>query len=99
MSLFDRKTPEEKTREMLEKYGLDINSYTDKEIRTRNAKDLKEISEALWGSGLDKFWTRLYTNPAQRIEMNLLSVLVKQTFILIRQNELILERLKTFNKK
>ena len=94
MGLFDKKTPEEKTKAMLEKYGLDINSYSDEEIGLRNAKDLKEISKSLWGSGLDKYWTKLYTNPAKRIEINLLSVLVKQNFILIRQIEALLKKEK-----
>ena len=94
MSLFDKKTPEEKTKAMLKKYGLDIENYLNDEIRALNAKDLKEISQSLWGSGLDKYWTKFYTNPAKRIEINLLSVLVKQNFILIRQMESLIKKIK-----
>lgn len=94
MGLLSRKTEEEKIAEVLEKYGLDVGSYDENEIKQKNLEDLKKIGRDLAGQGLMKAGLALsFASADKQATVGYLSTLVRQNWIIIRQNELIIRHL------
>ncbi|MCL5125315.1 MAG: hypothetical protein M1511_12610 [Deltaproteobacteria bacterium] len=101
MGIFGKsKSNEEKQKELFEKYGLDIDSYDDQKIKEKNAKNLHQIAEDLFLSGLNKFGMGLTMSIPDHAKVQYLSAIFESNLIIIRQNELILRALmKIADKK
>lgn len=93
------KEEQKKMKEALQSLGVDFNSYSDKEIRERNKKDLREIKTHFWPSILSELSVSLQMDAYKNASLLRLSALVYQNWVLIRQNELIIRLLKKLNKK
>lgn len=78
----------------LEKFGIDLDSYTDGELRGRNIQSAREIAASLAGSKLYSFGSLLTGNANETFLMEMARAQVEQNFILIRQNEEIIRLLK-----
>lgn len=85
---------EAKDKAAMEKFGLDFDSYTEADIRSRNINSAKEIAGSLAGSKLYSFGSMLSGNSNETFALELARAQVEQNFILIRQNEEIIRLLK-----
>lgn len=93
------KTPEQKLKETLEKYGLDIENYNEKQIKDENAKNIKQIATDIAGNSWFKAGMSLsFASADKQATVGYLSALVSQNWILLRQNELIIKLLKQIAK-
>ena len=94
MGLLSGRTKEQEIAEALEKHGLDVGLYDDTEIRRRNAEDLKQIGRDLSGMKWFKAGLALsFASADKQATVGYLSTLVRQNWIIIRQNELIIRHL------
>lgn len=84
----------EKDKKKLDRFGIDFESYSDEEIRTRNAQSAREIAASLAGSKLYSFGSVISSNANEAFIMELLRAQVEQNWILMRQNEEIIRLLK-----
>ena len=102
MGLFTQKTPEEAEvgrkraeKETLEKYGLDLESYSIQEIEKRNVENLRKIANDLRGNKWFKAGLALsFAKAHEQATVTYLSALVEQNWILLRQNEIIIKELQ-----
>jgi hypothetical protein len=95
MSLFNSKSEEEKLKETFKKCGLDIDNYTDDEIRIENANNLKQIAKDVVGNSWFKAGMALsFASADKQATVGYLSAIFNQNWILIRQNELIIRLLQ-----
>lgn len=90
-----KKTEEELSKEVYEKFGLDIDSYNNEDIKRENSKNLKEIGLDLAG----KKWIRAglalsFSRPVDQATLGYLNAIFNSNLILIRQNELIIRLLE-----
>ena len=97
MGIFDgkpKKTEEEKLKEVLDKYGLDISNYDEKKIGEENRKNLNQIANDIVGNKWFKAGMAFsFASADKQATVGYLSALVSQNWILIRQNELIIKKL------
>lgn len=93
-SLARQEKQDAKDHSALEKFGVDLDSYSDEELRNRNAQSARDISTALAGSKLYSFGSLLSDNANETFLMEMARAQVEQNFILIRQNEEIIRLLK-----
>lgn len=99
MGLFKSKEDKEaaqetKINELLERQGLNIYDYTPEQIRQKNADNIKRINRGLVSHGLAKASMALSLAKAEeQAKVSYLNALVEQNWIIIRQNEAILQRL------
>lgn len=85
---------EQKIRDMLDKYGLNMESYDDRDIKEKNANNIRRIAADLVGNGLFKAGMALsFAKAEEQAKVTYLSALVEQNWIIIRQNEAILRKL------
>ncbi len=89
----------QKTRQSLDSYGLDVDSYSDAEVKNYNARNIARIRSDLRGNGLLKAGITFSGNATDKAKVSYLSALVEQNWVLIRQNELILRRLEKLGEK
>ncbi|PKQ19178.1 MAG: hypothetical protein CVT66_11440 [Actinobacteria bacterium HGW-Actinobacteria-6] len=89
----------EKQRELMEKYGLDLDSYSDDELRLRNGSAVRAIASTLAGSGMFAAGSLLSGNSADAFKLNLAKAQIEQNWILIRQNEEIIRLLQAMAAK
>jgi len=91
-----RKSEEEekKIKEALQTLGADFDFYSDKEIKARNNKDIKEIKTNFWPSILSDLSVSLQMDSYKNATILRFSTIVYQNWILIRQNELVIRNLK-----
>ena len=85
-------------RKILQNYGLDIEDYSDDQIKVENIKNINKVSNELAGSGWLKAGLSLSFQPYERQSLGYLSALMEQNWILIRQNELIIRLLEKDKK-
>jgi hypothetical protein len=78
----------------MEKYGLDFDSYSDDELRSKNVSAVRAIAGSLAGSGMFAFGSLISGNSADSFKLNLAKAQVEQNWILIRQNEEIIRLLQ-----
>jgi hypothetical protein len=99
MGLFKSKEDKEaaqetKINELLERQGLNIYDYTPEQIRQKNADNIKRINKGLVSHVLAKTSMALSLAKAEeQAKVSYLNALVEQNWIIIRQNEAILQRL------
>lgn len=85
---------EQKLNNMLEKRGLRIDQYDEKDIRSKNVENIKRINQDLKANGMFKASLALsFAKAEEQAKVSYLSALVEQNWILIRQNEAILRKL------
>lgn len=96
MGIFGKKkNQEEELKEIIEKLGLDFQSYDEQQIANENNKNVKQIATdlanaklatvgAVFGGGNNNFYAIA----------GYLRAIVSQNWVLIRQNELLLRTLK-----
>lgn len=89
----------QKQRELMEKYGLDLDSYSDDELRSRNVSGVRAIAASLAGSGAFAAGSLLSGNSADSFKLNLAKAQIEQNWILIRQNEEIIRLLRAMAAK
>ncbi len=100
MGIFGKpKTKEEKTQELHEKYGLDIDNYDKAKIKEENTKNLRQIANDLSMAGVNKFAMGLTMNQVDHAKVQYLSSIFETNLILIRQNELIIRALEKLAEK
>src|SRR4030042_4616564 len=101
MGLFSKKpvkSEEQKTKEVLEKYGLNINPSDIADIKRKNVKNIQEIARDIAASKWIKF--ALAFGPLDRqATVGYLSAIFNQNWILVRQNEIIIKLLEEINAK
>jgi len=83
---------------LFQKYGLDIENYSNSQIKEKNAENIRNVGHELAGSGWIKSGLALSFKPYERQSLGYLSVLMEQNWILIRQNELIIRLLEKDKK-
>lgn len=93
-SLARQEKQDAKDHGALEKFGVDLDSYADDELRRRNSDSARNIASALAGSKLYSFGSLLSGNTNETFLMEMARAQVEQNFILIRQNEEIIRLLK-----
>lgn len=100
MGIFgSKKTDEEKIIEIMQKYGLDIDNYDEKEIKLENNKNLNQIASDIAGNSWFKAGMAFsFASADKQATVGYLSALVSQNWIIIRQNELMI-RLLSEKKK
>jgi hypothetical protein len=85
---------------LLEKFGLNLDSYTDEQIRAKNTENIKNIATDLGGNTLAKVGMGLsMAKIEEQVKISYLSALVEQNWILMRQNEAILRVLEKLSNK
>lgn len=96
MGIFgNKKNPEEELSEIIDKYGLDFQSYDEQKISSENDKNIKQIATDLNNAKLMGLGAALSGGNGNLISIaGLLKAMVGQNWILIRQNELLIRRLK-----
>ena len=99
MGIFDKKTEEEKIREIFHKYGLDLDNYNNIDIKKHNIKNIQQIASDVLGQSLNKLTVAFAAPPQERIKVGYLSAIFNQNWILIRQNELIIRILEKIADK
>lgn len=90
----DRRKADEKAdrlRALLEKHGLNIEFYSDDELKAFNKNDINNIS--LVNSLFSNSLYRINFSKEDQAKLAYLNSLIDQNWILIRQNELILRQL------
>ncbi len=81
-----------KQADALDKKGLDIDNYTDEELRARNAQDIADVNSKLVGSGLYSFGSLLSGNSDTSFMLSVLKAQLSQNWIVVRQNEQIIRQ-------
>lgn len=101
MRMFGNKKSEgDKNQEMYQKFGLDIDKYSESEIKNENTKNLKQIAQDLTGKSWLKAGMAFSMAPAaQQATVGYLSAVFNTNLILIRQNELIIRKLEKLTDK
>lgn len=89
---------EEKDREVLRALGLDLDECSDEDIVMHNASDIRAVSSKLAGAGLEEFGSFLQGNSDTARQLGLTRALIRQNWIIIRQNEQIIRELKRLNE-
>ena len=98
MGFFNKKSPQEKLDNFLDKYGLKIEDYSSEQLKELNVKNLKRIHADLAGKDFTKATIAFsFTKPEEHIKVSYLSALVEQGWIQIRQNEIIIKGLQKLN--
>ena len=93
--MFSRKTEEQATQKIFEKYGLDINNHDANKIKQENYNNLKQITQDIAANPLFKAGLAFsFASADKQAIVGYLSTLVNQNWILIRQNELIIRLLE-----
>jgi len=87
------------TAKALDKVGLDTEHYSVAEIKHYNAESIKKIRNDLAGNGLLKAGLTFSGSATERATVGYLSALVEQNWILMRQNELLIEAMTQMAKK
>lgn len=87
----------EKLKAKLQASGLDLDSYTDDDIRQRVMQEIASVNSSLVGSGLYQFGSLLSGHGDTGMIMSLLQAIINQNWILVRQNEQLLRELKKMN--
>ena len=103
MGFFDKKvakTAEQKTQEIFEKYGLDMENYDEAKIKEQNIKNLKQVANDVAGNSWFKAGMALsFASADKQATVGYLSAIFNQNFIVIRQNELMIRLLEKLTKK
>lgn len=100
MGIFSSKTNEEKIDEAFKKYGLDMENYSQAQIKEENSKNLKQIAQDIIGNKWFKAGMALsFASADKQATIGYLSAIVNQNWILIRQNELIIRLLDEKTRK
>ena len=102
MALFTKKTQADieadgarGAHEALDKFGLDLETYSIDEIKKRNAENLKRIALDLRGNKWFKAGLALsFARASEQATVTYLSALVEQNWILLRQNEIMIKELQ-----
>lgn len=84
---------------ILDKVGLDIERYSAAEIKHYNAQSIKKIRNEMFGNGLLKAGLTFGGSTTERATLGYLSALVEQNWILMRQNELLVDALDRLASK
>jgi hypothetical protein len=92
-------TADRDTARTLDKVGLDIEHYSTAEINHYNAQSIKKIRNDMAGNGLLKVGLALGGSVTERATLGYLSALVEQNWILMRQNELLIDALDRLTTK
>lgn len=92
-------TVDKDTTKALDKVGLDIDHYSVADIKSLNAQSVKKIRNEMAGNGLLKAGLTFGGSVTERATLGYLSALVEQNWILMRQNELMIEALNHMAKK
>ena len=87
------------TSKTLDKVGLDIGHYSTAEIKHYNAESIRKIRSEMTGNGLLKAGLTFGGSGAERATLGYLSALVEHNWILMRQNELLIESLDKLASK
>lgn len=87
------------TSKTLDKVGLDIQHYSTAEIKHYNAESIRKIRSEMTGNGLLKAGLTFGGSGVERATLGYLSALVEQNWILMRQNELLIESLDKLANK
>lgn len=83
----------DEARALLDSIGLDFNRYTYGELEDRNARDIAEIGIHLKGTGLMEWGELLAGSPESVLASSYSKAQIKQNWIMIRQNEIIIRLL------
>ena len=92
-------TVDKDTTKALDKVGLDTEHYSVADIKSLNAQSIKKIRNEMAGNGLLKAGLTFGGSVTERATLGYLSALVEQNWILMRQNELMIEALNHMAKK
>lgn len=84
---------DEDTTKSLDKVGMDVANYSDSELKAKNAESIRRIRQNMAGSGLEKLALTFGGSTKDRAMLGYLSALVEQNWILMRQNELLINAL------
>ena len=85
---------------LLEKFGLNLDSYSDEQIRLKNTENIKNIATDLTGNTAGKIGVAFsMAKVEEQLKISYLSALVEQNWILMRQNEAMLRVLEKLSKK
>jgi|GEM_PF-1130127 len=87
------------TAKTLDKVGLDIEHYSAAEIKHYNAQSIKKIRNDMAGNGLLKAGLAFGGSATERAQLGYLSALVEQNWVLMRQNELLIDALDRLASK
>jgi hypothetical protein len=87
------------TAKTLDKVGLDIEHYSSAEIKHYNAQSIKKIRSEMTGNGLLKAGLTFGGSVTERATLGYLSALVEQNWVLMRQNELLINSLDKLTNK
>lgn len=87
------------TTKALDKVGLDIEHYSVAEIKHYNAESIRKIRSEMSGNGLLKAGLTFGGSVTERATLGYLSALVEQNWILMRQNELLIEAMTHMAKQ
>lgn len=88
---------EKKTKEALERLGIDFDSYSDEDIKKKIKKDFSFMGLSFPLDLLGEFFTNFGLTSHQRIQLMRLSELITQNWVIVRQNELIIRSLEKIN--
>ncbi len=92
-------TVDKDTIKALDKVGLDIEHYSTAEIKHYNAQSIRKIRSEMTGNGLLKAGLTFGGSVTERATLGYLSALVEQNWILMRQNELLINSLDKLANK
>lgn len=84
----------DKLREKMERFGIDLDNYDLNELRYRNGDAARNIAASLAGSKLYSMGALLSGDAGTTFIIELNRAQVEQNFILMRQNEEIIRWLK-----
>jgi hypothetical protein len=87
------------TADLLQKYELNMEHTSDSAVKRANASDINKIQNELFGNGLLKVGLLLKGSASERAQLGYLTALVKQNWILMRQNELMIRHLEKIAEK
>ena len=88
------KSKDDKLREKMERFGIDMDNYDLEELRRRNRETSHNIAASLAGSKLYSMGALLAGDAGTTFMLELNRAQVEQNFILMRQNEEIIRWLK-----
>lgn len=90
---------QEQLKEILNKYGLNLEAYSEQDLIRLNANDIQKIYKGLKGNKLLEAGIVLSFAKSEEIaKVSYLSAIVDQNWIMIRQNEAILKALNRLSK-
>ena len=103
LELSKKKSEQEELRklafETLKSRVLDGDVNTEEEIKFENAKEIAEIWKATAGSSGYKIATWLSGTSTENLTVNYLNALMRQNWIIVRQNEVVIKYLKKLAKE